>query len=167
MNIKVDTKYRLLYWGGKSYPCAIGKSGVARGDEKTEGDGKTPTGIFPCLQLFYRKDRLALPALRLPASVISEQDGWCDDPTRPEYNQHVLIPFLGRCEKLWREDAAYNIIVVLGYNINPIIRGKGSAIFLHCAHENFDATEGCVAITQDALLEILPQISADTAIDIR
>ena len=48
--------------------------------------------------------------------------------------------------QLWREDAIYDIVGVLGWNDDPPVRGRGSAIFLHVARAELAPTEGCVAL---------------------
>lgn len=69
-------------------------------------------------------------------------------------------------ERLWRDDDAYDLIVPLGYNDNPPVPGKGSAIFLHCARPDWRGTEGCVALAKDDLLEVLAQIEANATMEI-
>ena len=81
--------------------------------------------------------------------------GWCDDPAHPDYNRQVVLPFAASHEELWREDQIYDLVVVLGYNDDPVIPGKGSAIFLHLAREDFSPTEGCVACARTDLLDLL------------
>lgn len=140
--------------------------GRARRD-KREGDGATPIGSFPLRRVLYRPDRLAPPETALPAAPLSPHDGWCDDPGHPSYNQQVCLPFDGRCERLWRKDHVYDVIVVLGYNDNPVIAGKGSAIFLHVAKPDFAPTEGCVALSQADLLSVLAQCGPRACIQIK
>lgn len=148
----------------KDYRCAIGKNGFA--SDKKEGDGCTPIGTFELRECWYRPDRLAMPKTLLPVKIISEQDGWCDAPEAPEYNRHVRLPFAANHEKLWREEALYDLIIPLGYNDNPITPGKGSAIFMHVAKEDYSGTEGCIALNREDLLEILPHLSITTQIQI-
>ena len=81
--------------------------------------------------------------------------GWCDDMGHPDYNRRVALPFPASHERLWREDHVYDLIVVLGYNDDPVIPEKGSAIFLHLAREDFSPTEGCIACARDDLLALL------------
>ncbi len=150
---------------GKELPCAIGKNGYSQ--NKTEGDGKTPLGIFPLRRVWYRKDRVILPPLKIAAREILPQDGWCDDPSDARYNLRVALPYAARHENLWREDGAYDLFVEIGYNDDPVIPGKGSAIFLHCEVDGFKPTEGCVALKKEDLIGILPQLDADSRIDIR
>lgn len=165
MNLIVSTSAKILSCNGKTYPCAIGKGGA--GPDKIEGDGKTPTGTFPLQQLYYRKDKLELPKLQIAATPIQPDDGWCDDVNNAKYNQKVKLPFPGRHENLWREDNVYDLVLVIGYNTRPILRGKGSAIFLHCAKPDYAPTEGCVALSHSDYLEILPQLTTGGMIEIR
>ena len=72
--------------------------------------------------------------------------GWCDDPKSIHYNKLVKLPFVYNHEKLFKKENIYDIILVLNYNMNPVKKNKGSAIFIHVAKNNFKKTEGCVAI---------------------
>lgn len=172
---------RTLTFRGKTYPCAIGKGGLIAAEEKREGDGCTPVGTWPLRECWWRSDRTALPETSLPLHEITPDDGWCDDPAHPLYNRHFSIvpvknnapsPWRGEndlpasFERLWREDHAYDLIVPLGYNDAPVIPGKGSAIFLHCAKENFEGTEGCVALDAEDLRKVLAHADLSTLLRI-
>jgi L,D-peptidoglycan transpeptidase YkuD (ErfK/YbiS/YcfS/YnhG family) len=115
-----------LFIGSTRYRCAFGKGGFSA--HKKEGDGATPLGKFLLRECWYRADRIAKPDTRLPLHVIKETDGWCDDPKSPEYNRHVKLPFSSSHEKLFHDDHVYDLIVPIGYNDDPIVPGKGSAI---------------------------------------
>ncbi len=154
-----------LSFAGKTYSCAIGKNGFS-GDKK-EGDGCTPIGSFPLRELWYRADKMPAPKTNLPLKIITQNDGWCDDVNSPYYNNHVNLPYSFSHEKLWRDDYVYDLIIPLGYNDSPIVKGKGSAIFLHIAKPDYSGTEGCVALSKLDLLEILPLLSPQTFIEIR
>lgn len=140
-------------WNGKQYRCALGPSGARR--EKREGDGATPTGRFPFRRLLYRADRLHPPATNLPQQAIDPADGWCDDPASPAYNRAVKLPFDASHERLWRDDGAYDLILVIGHNDDPVRPGQGSAVFIHVANPDYRPTAGCVALAREDLLEIL------------
>jgi L,D-peptidoglycan transpeptidase YkuD (ErfK/YbiS/YcfS/YnhG family) len=142
-----------LLWPRHRLPCALGRAGL--NPDKREGDGATPVGRFPLRRVFYRADRLTLPQIALPTTVIEPSDGWCDDPNSPAYNTHVTLPHKAGHEHLWRLDHLYDVVVVLGYNDVPVRRGFGSAIFLHVAAPDYAATEGCVAVAVDDLIELL------------
>ena len=92
--------------------CAIGRGGVVR--DKREGDGGTPAGRWPMREAFYRADRIPPPATRLRLTAIDPNDGWCDAPNHPAYNRLVRLPFAAGHEKMWRDDAVYDLVVVLG-----------------------------------------------------
>ena len=66
--------------------------------------------------------------------------GWCDDPKSTNYNKTINQPCKSSFEKLWRKDNVYDIIIVINYNLNPIVKNKGSAIFLHIAKKKFQST---------------------------
>jgi L,D-peptidoglycan transpeptidase YkuD (ErfK/YbiS/YcfS/YnhG family) len=140
-------------WPAGQANCALGRRGVTQ--EKREGDGATPAGAMALRLVFYRPDRLAQPATRLPVRALRPEDGWCDDPASSEYNRHVRRPFAARHESLWRDDALYDLIVVLGWNDAPPVPGRGSAIFLHVAGDGCPPTEGCVALARPDLLRLL------------
>jgi L,D-peptidoglycan transpeptidase YkuD (ErfK/YbiS/YcfS/YnhG family) len=134
-----------LILGGEVFRAALGKGGV-RGPEKEEGDGATPAGLLPLRRVLYRADRVPPPACVVPIEPLAPDDGWCDDPRHTDYNRMVRLPHDARCETLWRRDEVYDLIGVLGWNDAPIIKGAGSAIFLHVARPDYAPTEGCVAL---------------------
>jgi len=124
--------------------AALGRGGVRT--HKQEGDGATPAGLLPLRRVLYRADRVARPRTAVPAMPLAPHDGWCDDPSHADYNRPVRLPHDGRHEALWRADAVYDVIGVLGWNDAPVVRGMGSAIFLHVARLDFAPTEGCIAL---------------------
>ena len=154
-----------LSWPGGSAGAACGKAGIVA--DKREGDHATPAGRFPLLRAFYRADRLAAPATALPLAALAASDGWVDDPRDPRYNTQVTLPYPASHERLWRDDALYDLIVVIGYNTGPVVPGKGSAIFLHCARPDFSPTEGCIAVARDALASLLGLLGPGSTITIR
>ncbi|NQV93158.1 L,D-transpeptidase family protein [Candidatus Kaiserbacteria bacterium] len=151
-----------LVFDGKEYQCAIGKNGFTT--DKKEGDWATPVGCFPLREVFYRKDRIEGIQTNLPTRETKEDDGWSDDVNDEYYNKLVKLPYRGSHEKLWREDEVYDVIVPLGYNDNPPIPGKGSAIFMHVARPTYSPTAGCVALSLHDLTELLSKVSKDTQI---
>jgi L,D-peptidoglycan transpeptidase YkuD (ErfK/YbiS/YcfS/YnhG family) len=148
-------------WHGRALRCALGRAGVAQ--DKREGDGATPAGVFPIRRVLYRADRMAL-ATALPAAALRPDDGWCDDPGDADYNRQVALPHRARCEALWRDDRVYDLIGVLGHNDSPVVPGLGSAIFLHVARDGFAPTQGCVALAQDDLLALLREAKPGDAV---
>ena len=152
----------IVTFDGMAVKAGFGRNGVVKAASKKEGDGKTPMGRWPLRQIYYRADRVSLPPLALPCVAITKQMGWCDAPDHPQYNQLVPLPFADSHEILWRDDHAYDVIIPLGYNDDPPIAGKGSAIFFHLLHETRDFTEGCVAIAPDAMMAMLPRLTPQT-----
>jgi L,D-peptidoglycan transpeptidase YkuD (ErfK/YbiS/YcfS/YnhG family) len=155
-----------LRWQGHDVRCALGRGGVVAADLKREGDGATPLGIWPLRQVFWRPDRLATPETGLQFISLTPAMGWCDDPHNLLYNRPVTLPFPAGHEKLWREDDVYDLIVSLGYNDDPAIAGKGSAIFLHVARPDYSPTEGCIACAREDLLDLLKTANAGDALAI-
>ena len=92
--------------------------------------------------------------------------GWCDDPNSKEYNKLIKLPFKNSYEKLFKKENIYDIILVLNYNMSPIKRNKGSAIFIHIAKKNYKKTQGCIAIKKMDLLKILRKININTKVKI-
>jgi L,D-peptidoglycan transpeptidase YkuD (ErfK/YbiS/YcfS/YnhG family) len=150
--------------GNDIFRCALGRRGI--GDKSGEGDGVTPIGTFALRCVYYRPDRLSPPKTALPQFALKTTDGWCDEPDHPDYNKLISTPFPDSHEALWREDALYNLIIPLGYNDDPVIPGKGSAIFMHVAQPGFTPTEGCIALQTSDLLTVLGQSQPGTMIDI-
>jgi L,D-peptidoglycan transpeptidase YkuD (ErfK/YbiS/YcfS/YnhG family) len=145
----------LLRFRGGIYRCAIGTGGWRA--DKREGDGATPLGVLPLRRLLYRADRLAPPRAAVPVAPIAPDDGWCDDPGHADYNTQIRLPHPARHEALWRADAIYDVIGVLGWNDAPVALGRGSAIFLHLARPGFSPTEGCLALEQRDLVRVLAE----------
>ena len=144
---------------GRRLRSAIGRGGIVV--DKREGDGGTPVGRFPLRRLLFRADRVGTPASGLPAQAIRPDDGWCDAPDDTRYNRPVRLPYPASAERLWRADALYDALVVVGHNDVPVVPGAGSAIFLHVAHPDFAPTAGCVALTLDDLLALLARLRPD------
>jgi L,D-peptidoglycan transpeptidase YkuD (ErfK/YbiS/YcfS/YnhG family) len=144
-----------MIFGDQKCRCAIGKGGVKPTEDKVEGDGASPLGQWPIRRVLWRPDRGPQPLCAFPTTPIKEDDGWCDAPDDPSYNMPITHPYPARAEHLWREDGLYDIVVILGHNDDPIIAGKGSAIFMHCASSDYRPTEGCVALSHDDLRLVL------------
>lgn len=141
--------------GGRETRCALGPAGVVAAADKREGDGATPLGVWPLRRVLYRPDRGGPPRTRLPADALGEADGWCDAPGDPAYNRPVALPYPASAEHLWRDDAVYDLLVVLGHNDDPPVPDRGSAIFLHLARPDYPPTQGCVALARPDLEALL------------
>ena len=133
--------------------AALGRKGIAA--TRHEGDGSTPFGRLPLREVLYRADRGKRPRTQLPVRAIRDRDGWCDDPVDANYNRLVNLPTARRAEGLWRADHLYDVVIVLGYNDRPRVRGRGSAIFVHLARPGYAPTEGCIALTRRDIVRLL------------
>jgi len=142
-----------LVLGGLVFRAALGRGGVRA--DKREGDAATPAGVLPLRRVLYRADRVPPPDCAVPIEPIAPNDGWCDDVAEADYNRLVRLPHGGRHEELWRPDAVYDVVGVLGWNDAPVRRGAGSAIFLHVARADYASTAGCVALAPGDLRRVL------------
>jgi L,D-peptidoglycan transpeptidase YkuD (ErfK/YbiS/YcfS/YnhG family) len=154
-----------LSWPGGTARAAVGRAGVSA--NKREGDGATPAGTFPLISAFYRADRLPPPVSRLLLRVLSPSDAWVDDPVDRNYNRFVTLPYSGHTEPMWLDDAVYDLLVVIGYNMDPVIAGAGSAIFMHVARPDFSPTAGCIAVAKDILVGLMPRLGPGSTITIK
>lgn len=136
---------------GETVRAVFGKGGAIAAAAKREGDGASPLGIWPIHAALLRPDRMAAPVTALPWRWLRADDGWSDGSADPAYNRPIRHPHTHSAERLWRDDHAYDIILVLGHNDAPPVPGLGSAIFFHCAQPDFRATEGCVAVERAVL----------------
>lgn len=153
--------------GEKSFDCVLGRAGVAYAEDKKEGDGKTPLGDFLLREVFYRADRIPEPETGLPVEILTPETGWCDDPEHPDYNKKIKLPHKASHENMTLKDHLYDIVAVIGYNDDPVVSKKGSAIFLHLAQDNFNPTAGCVALqTEKDLRTVLKQCDSSSRIKI-
>ena len=137
-------------------PCRIGRDGYINETQGREGDGKTPLGDYQLRFGLYRADRLPAPPSSLTFWPIQEDDGWCDAPNDAAYNRFIRLPYSASHETLWREDGAYDIVLVISHNDSPPELGKGSAVFLHIAQPDDRDTLGCVAFAPEDMVRLLP-----------
>ena len=152
-------KYKKL-----KFRCALGKAGIKK--KIMEGDNITPKGIFKIIKIYYRLDKIKEIKTLIKKIKIKKNMGWCDDPKSRSYNQQIKLPTKYSHEKLYRNDNLYDLIAVLNYNIDPIIKNKGSAIFLHIAKNSYQETKGCIALKKKHLIEIISKIKKNTKIKI-
>lgn len=134
-------------------PATIGKNGLILSDDKREGDGKTPVGIFKLERAFGYAPRIETG---LKYEPVSEVDIWIDDPDSPDYNLRVKKPTHAKSfEELYRMDQLYEFAAVIEYNTKTVKKGAGSAIFLHVWGGKDSPTAGCVAVEREKLISIL------------
>ena len=156
ITVRQDGSVFAADWGANPRRCAVGRGGI--GIKRQEGDGITPVGRWPLRRVLFRADRLNAPRTIIPVEKIEPDDAWCDIPGDPNYNRLVRLPYATLDERLWRDDHLYDVITVIGFNDVPVVPGKGSAIFLHVARDDYAPTAGCVALATPDLLDALSQL---------
>jgi L,D-peptidoglycan transpeptidase YkuD (ErfK/YbiS/YcfS/YnhG family) len=160
----IINKSGYLKYKDLKFKCALGKAGI--GKKKIEGDNITPKGVFRIVKIYYRKDRLKELSSKFTPIEITKSMGWCDDPNSKNYNQLINLPSKYSHEKLFKKNNIYDLIIVLNYNMKPIFKNKGSAIFIHVAKNNYQPTQGCIALKKNDLLKLLSKISKNIKINI-
>lgn len=132
----------------------IGRNGFAGPGEKREGDGMTPSGVYPLRRAFG-----CVPEVHTKLSYrqVTANDIWVDDPGSGDYNKWVAKDRTDAAsfENLKRKDGRYRYAVVIEYNTHPVAPGDGSAIFLHVWKNKGAPTSGCIAVAEGDLVRIL------------
>jgi L,D-peptidoglycan transpeptidase YkuD (ErfK/YbiS/YcfS/YnhG family) len=100
-------------------------------------------------------------------TALRPADAWVDDPGDARYNHLVTLPCPAGHEELWRADGLYDLLVVIGYNTDRPLPGRGSAIFLHVAQPDFSPTAGCIAVARDVLIDLVGLLGPGSTITIR
>tara|TARA_A100001011_G_scaffold80519_1_gene83600 strand:- start:1190 stop:1702 length:513 start_codon:yes stop_codon:yes gene_type:complete len=157
-------KKKLILLNNYKIKCAIGKRGIT--NKKIEGDKCTPKGRFKLKYIFYRKDRVKNISSNIKLIPIKKNYGWCDDINSKFYNKLIKFPFKFKAEKLYLNENIYDIIIVIDYNLKPVRKKKGSAIFLHVAKKNYQATLGCIALSKRDLRYLVSSIKKNTFLKI-
>ena len=160
----VVKKNNYLEYKNLKFRCALGKAGIQK--KFKEGDKITPKGTYKILSIYYRKDRIKKIKCSIRKIKITKQMGWCDDSKSKYYNKQIKVPSKLGHETLHRKDNIYDIVCVINYNINPTLKEKGSAIFLHVAKNKYQKTNGCIALKKKNLIKLLALIKKNTKIKI-
>jgi L,D-peptidoglycan transpeptidase YkuD (ErfK/YbiS/YcfS/YnhG family) len=160
----IINKSSYLKYKNFRFRCALGKAGI--GKKKKEGDNITPKGLYKIVKIYYRKDRIKRVSSKFKLIKITKNIGWCDDPNSEKYNQIINLPTKYSYEKLYRKDNVYDLILVLNYNMDPVIKKKGSAIFIHVAKKNYQSTQGCIALKKNNLMKLMSKINKNIKIKI-
>ena len=158
----IINKSGYLKYKNLKFRCAVGKAGI--GIKKKEGDNITPKGNFRIIKVYYRKDKIKKIHKKIKLIEIKKKMGWCNDPKSKDYNKQIKLPTKFNHEKLYRSDILYDLILLISYNINPIIKNKGSAIFIHVAKRNYNPTAGCIALKKKDLIHLLRLIKKNTKV---
>jgi len=139
-----------------SIKCVIGKNGLNK--NKKEGDKSTPIGNFKLGPLYWRADKIEKPETNISCKKINKNMGWCNDIDSRFYNKEIKVNKKIKHEKLFRKDYKYNLFLVIKYNDKKIIKGKGSAIFIHLT-KNYKKTAGCIAVKEKDFLVMIKLLS--------
>ena len=158
----IINKSDYLKYKNLKFKCSLGKAGI--GKKRKEGDNITPSGKYKIVTIYYRSDRIKKISSKLKLIKIKKNIGWCDDPKSKKYNQLVKLPNKYRHEKLYRTDNIYDLIIALNYNMKPIIKNKGSAIFIHIANKNYKSTAGCIGLKKNHLINLVGKIKKNTKV---
>lgn len=141
----------------------VGKNGCDT--DKHEGDGKTPVGVYEIRRGFGLNTP---PAVSIAYTQLQGGEQWVDDVASARYNQWVTkdtTPVDWKsAEDLPTETVAYKYVAVIEYNTASIVKGAGSAIFLHCSKGR--PTSGCISVSEEAMVKILGLIKPGTRIAI-
>ena len=148
MIIKLKNKDKLIV-SSFVFKCSIGKKGLKK--NKIEGDKSTPLGTFQLGDLYWRPDRVKKPETSLKCIPITKNMKWCNDENSKFYNKEFTKNIDIRHEKLFRRDYKYNYFILIKYNYKKVVKGKGSAIFIHLT-KNYKKTDGCVALKEKDFL---------------
>ena len=161
----IINKSKYLKYKDLKFKCALGKAGIRK--KKKEGDNITPKGIYKIINIYYRDDRIKKISSKFKLIKITKNMGWCDDLKSKKYNQLIKLPNKYSHEKLYKKNNTYDLLLVLDYNMKPIIKNKGSAIFIHVAKRNYKPTAGCIALKKKDLLKLTKIIKLSTKILIK
>lgn len=154
----------LVRIGSLTFKGALGRSG--RTIFKREGDGATPIKPMRCLSGHYKHRHKFRAQTKLAMVPINENMGWCDDTDHASYNRAVKLPFTSSHETMLRDDILYDYVIVLDWNISSRKRNYGSAIFFHIAKPGYPSTQGCIAISRQDMMRLLPLISNKTVVEV-
>jgi len=160
----IINKSGFLKYKNLKFRCALGKNGI--GKKKIEGDNITPRGNYRIIRIYYRKDRVKKISSKFKLISIKKNMGWCNDQRSKKYNQLIKLPNIYKHEILFRRDNIYDLVVVLDYNMNPIVKNKGSAIFIHVTRKNYQLTQGCIALKKNNLIKLISKINKNTKVKI-
>ncbi|MBA2935508.1 L,D-transpeptidase family protein [Sphingomonas sp. CGMCC 1.13654] len=164
MRIVAETDPSLFHVEHEAFPCAIGRSGACSVADKREGDGFTPLGRWPIRAALLRPGGRFSPPAFLPWRWLRPDDGWSDSGRDPAYNRPVRHPHVFSAERMWRDDGRYDAVLMLGYNDDPPVPDRGSAIFLHL--RGVLPTEGCIAIDYEVMEALLPRLTSASVLEI-
>ncbi|MBA4862498.1 hypothetical protein H1V43_14060 [Streptomyces sp. PSKA54] len=158
-----STTGTVVWWdlrGGRwvktgSAPARFGAKGLAEGGSRRQGTYTTPTGLYNLPYAFGI--RSAPVGTTTPYRRVHRNSWWCQDNRSRSYNRWTE-PRAADCrasqaEHLITYDPEYAYALVIGFNYDRPVRGRGAGIFLHVNGRG--ATAGCVSVSADAMRRIL------------
>ncbi|HWH06722.1 MAG TPA: L,D-transpeptidase family protein [Gaiellaceae bacterium] len=160
---------------GPAYAARVGKNGMRA--NRREGDGTTPIGTFPIGARMY--GTAPNPGVRFQYRRLRCGDWWDENPRSPTYNSFVHVrcgqrpPFGSTSDGMWQQPVPYAHLAVVEFNMNPVVPGRGSGIFLHA--QTGGSTNGCISLRRDHLVTVLkwlrpahrPQMALGTSATLR
>lgn len=173
-----DRSSDCLQWNLYLSPTTVnlGKNGMAVGQgihkatdllgvQKEEGDKRSPAGIFRLGPTFGNIDYRDY-SKKMPFLLITDDLEWVDDVKSIYYNQAVYSKLIHNIdwkssEKMKQFGYLYNLGIFVQHNTDPIILGKGSAIFMHIWEAPDIRTSGCIAMAEKDLIEIVSWLKVE------
>ena len=140
-----------------AYKVNLGVKGIASLNQKKEGDLKTPSGFYPIPFVFgYHKDI----ETKMKFVEVGKSHVWVCDTSSSEYNRLIvdkegLYTSNPKNEKLYRSDILNKYAIAIGYNMSPVEKGKGSAIFMHVERYPNHKTAGCISMPESKIKELI------------
>ena len=145
-------------------PCHYGKNGLSA--DRRDGDGTTPIGLFKVLYCFGNAPD---PGAGMTYREIQRTSYWSGE--KEDYNTWVdLEPGsreMKRSEYLYKFKISYKYAMAIDFNTNPVVWGKGFAIFIHCDYLDDQTTAGCVAIEEKYMLRLVKECKEGTYLWVR
>ncbi|MEG3629491.1 L,D-transpeptidase family protein [Streptomyces poriticola] len=138
-----------------SAPARFGVNGLVDGTKRKQGTSTTPTGLYDLPYAFGTEP--APPGTAYPYRPVHEDSWWCQDNASRSYNRWTE-PRPADCaaaesEHLVTYRPQYTHALVIGFNYDRPVRGRGAGIFLHVNGRG--ATAGCVSVRADVMRRIL------------
>ena len=155
---------------GSPIPVALGRNGMAWGIDqsgpmKKEGDGRSPAGFFFLGPAFGDAEHLPY-AKKIPFLLITEDLECVDDPDSVYYNQFVYANTIEKLdwkssEKMKEIGPLYALGLVVQYNRDPVIPGRGSAIFMHIWRNKGSGSGGCTTMQENDLQDVISWLDSE------
>ena len=128
--------------------CGYGSGGL--NENRREGDATTPIGSFPILYAFGQGEN---PGAKMEYKKITENswmsaestsyNTWVESETPLQNGEHLI------------EVYQYAYGMNIGFNINPAVVGRGSAVFLHCKGMGRWTTAAGVCVREEDMIKLL------------